>query len=137
MNMKAGMNLNMKNAFNSFRRDHVLLTFMDRMHDIAKLAFVAYSKLSSDFASGQSMTSSSGVQQGDRSGSLHFALAVDQYASREQSELNDRYLVDATICGSPDAGIGDVNRCISGWASLPETSLESSTDSKFCSQNSR
>ena len=69
--------LDMINAFNSVRRDHVLQTCQNRSPEIAKLFFLAYSKPSSVIASGHSITSSTGVQQGDPIGPLLFALAVD------------------------------------------------------------
>ena len=98
----------MMNAFNSVRRDHVLQTCLDRTPEIAKLAFLAYSKPSSVIASGHSITSSTGIQQGDPIGPLLFALAVDQIANGIDSELNVWYLDDATIGGSPESVLSDV-----------------------------
>ena len=106
--------LDMTNAFTSVRRDHVLQTCLDRTPDIAKLSFLACSKPSSVIASDHSITSSTGVQQGDPIGPLLFALAVDQIASGVESELNVWYLDDATIGGSPKSVLSDVQRCING-----------------------
>ena len=106
--------LDIMNAFNSVRRDHVLQTRLDRTPEIAELSFLAYSKPSSVIASGHSITSSTGVQQGDPIDPLLFALAVDQIASGVRSELNVWYLDDATIGGSPESVISDVQRCITG-----------------------
>ena len=100
------------NTFNSVRRDHVLQTCLDRTPEIAKLYFLAYSKPSSVTASGHSITSSTGVQQGDPIGPLLFALAVDQIASGVECELNVWHLGDATIGGSPESVLSDVHRCI-------------------------
>ena len=102
------------NAFNSVRRDHVLQTCLDRTLEIAKLSFLAHSKPSSVIASGHSITSSTGVQQEDPIGPLLFALAVDQIASGVESELNVWYLDDATIGGSPESVLSDVQRCNNG-----------------------
>ena len=77
---KVIVKLDMKNAFNSVRRNHILLTCLDRTPEIAMLAFLAYSNSSSVIASSHPTTSSLGVQQGDPIGYL-FALAVDQIAS--------------------------------------------------------
>ena len=88
---KIVVKLDMMNAFNSDRRDHVLQTCLDRTPEIAKLSFLAYSKLSSVIASGHSITSSTGVQQGDPIGPVLFALAVDQIISVVDSELNVWY----------------------------------------------
>ena len=61
-----------------------------------------------------SITSSTGVQQGDLIGPLLFALAVDQIASGVDSKLNVWYLEDATIGSSPESVLSDVHRCITG-----------------------
>ena len=102
------------NAVNSFRRYHVLQTCLDRTPEIAKLSFLAYNKSSSVIASGNLMTSSTGVQQGDPISPLLYALAVDQIASGVEFELNVWYLDDATIGGSPESVLSDVQRCITG-----------------------
>ena len=133
------------NAFNLVRRDHVLQTCLDRTPEITKLSFIAYSKSSLVIASGHSITSSTGVQQGDPIGPLLFALAVDQIASGVESDLNVWYhddtttaaktsklslLVkhhifaideeskqqhDTTIGGSPESFLSYVQRCITGF----------------------
>ena len=109
---KVIVKLDMMKAFNSVRRDHVLQTCLDRTPEIAKLSFLAYSKPSSVIASGHSITSSTGVQQGDPIGPLLFALAVDQIASGVDSELSVWYLDDATIGGYPESVLSDEQRCI-------------------------
>ena len=108
------VNLDMMNAFNSVRLDHVLQTCLDRTSEIDKLSFLAYSKPSSVIASGHSITSSRGVQQGDPIDPHLFSLAVDQIASGVESELNVWYLDDATIGGSPESVLSDIQRCITG-----------------------
>ena len=57
--------LDTMNTFISVRRDYVLQTCLDRMLEIDKLYFLAYSKSSLVIASGHAITSSTGVQQGD------------------------------------------------------------------------
>ena len=106
--------LSTMNAFNSVRRDHVLQTCLDRTPENANLSLLAYCKQSSVIASGHSITSSSSVQQGDPIGPLLFALAVDQITSGVESELNIWYLDYATIDGSPESVLSDVQRCITG-----------------------
>ena len=106
------LKLEKKNAFNSVRHDYVMQTCLDRTPEIAKLSFLAYSKPSSVIASGHSISSSTGVQQGDPICPLMIALAVDQIASGVESELNVWYLDDAKIGGSPESVLSDV--CITG-----------------------
>ena len=101
-------------AFNSVRRDHVSQTCLGRTLEIAKLSILAYSKPSSVIASGHSITSSTGVQQVDPIDPLLFELAVDQIASGVESEPNVWYLDDATIGGSHESVLNDVQRCITG-----------------------
>ena len=79
-----------------------------------KLSIHAYSKPSSVISSGHSITSSTGVQQGDPIIPLLFALAVDQIACGVESELHVWYLDDATIGGSTQSVLSDVQRCITG-----------------------
>ena len=143
---KVIVKLDMMNAFNSVRRDHVLQTCLDRTPEIAKLSILAYSKTSSVIASGHSITSSTGP--------LLFALAVDQIANGVDSELNVWYLDDATIGGSPESFLSDVQWCITGLKRIglivipkkteidnvglaAENSLALSTASTNCSQKSR
>ena len=104
----------MMNIFNSVRRNHVLQTGLDRTPEITKLSSLAYGKPSSVIASGHSITSSTGVKQGDPIGTLLSALAVDQIASGVESELNVWYLDAAKIGGSPESVLSEVQRCITG-----------------------
>ena len=83
------MKLDMKNAFNFVRRDHVSQTCLERTPMITKLAFLTYSKSSSVTASGHSIISSSDVQQGHPIGSLLFALAMDQITIGVENFLLD------------------------------------------------
>ena len=91
------------------RSDHVLQTCLDSTPEIAKLSFIAYSKPSIVTASGHSMTSLTGVQQGYPIGPLLFALIVDQIACGIESELNVWYLDDMTIGGCAESVLSDVH----------------------------
>ena len=112
--------LDMVRAFNSVRRDHVLQACLDRTLEVAKLSFFANSKPSSIITSGHSITSSTGVEQGDPVGPLLLAFAVDHIASGVEAELNVWYLDNARIGGSPESVLSDVQRCITGlmWICL-------------------
>ena len=104
--------LDTMNAFNPVRHDHDLQTCLDHAPVITKLSFLDYSKPSSVIVSGHSITSSTGVQQGDQVSPLLLAFAVDQISCQVESQLNVWYFDDATISGSPESFLSDVQRCI-------------------------
>ena len=70
--------LDMKNAFNAVRRDHLLEVCHHRAPSVYNLARLAYQQQSELFCKDQIISSVSGVQQGDLIGPLLFALAVNR-----------------------------------------------------------
>ena len=114
VSLKIIVRLDMMNAFSSVRRDHVLQTCQDCTSEIAILFFIAYSTPSSAIASGNSITSSTGVKQAVYIGPLLLALAVDQIVNGVESKLSVWYLDNATIGGSPESVLSDVQRYIIG-----------------------
>ena len=91
--------LDLKNAFNSVRRDHLLEVCRRRAPSIFPLARLAYGSPSSLLVTEKIIPSSTGVQQGDPLGPLLFALAVDDIARSLSSPVNLWYLDDATLAG--------------------------------------
>ena len=100
---KVILKLDMKNAFNSVRRDVVLKAVERRIPELYHLAWDAYHEPSHLFYGDHLVASSTGVQQGDPLGPTFFSLAIDDIARSVQLELelNVWYLDDACIGGDP------------------------------------
>ena len=77
---KVLVKLDMKNAFNTVRRDHFLEVCSSRAPSILRLASTAYATSSHLVIGNETILSETGVQQGDSLGPVLFALAVDEIA---------------------------------------------------------
>lgn len=110
--------LDVSNAFNSIRRDHLLETCQSRAPELLNLAHLAYGKPSSLYIGENVIPSASGVQQGDPLGPLLFALGVDHIARSVSSPINIWYLDDATIGGPPDVVVRDLEKIIPKLAEI-------------------
>lgn len=106
------LKLDMKNAFNSIRRDHALEVCHQRTPPIFKLAHLSYSHPSLLIASDNIISSATGIQQGDPLGPLLFAMAIDGVARSIASPFNIWYLDDATLGGSVETVAADLQRVI-------------------------
>ena len=104
--------LDMRNAFNSIRRDHILEVCLRRTPSVYPLAYSAYACPSVLLASGNVLESQTGVQQGDPLGPLLFALGVDDIAKSITSPFNVWYLDDATLGGPPLTVIRDLTNIL-------------------------
>ena len=91
--------IDVSNAFNTVRRDVFLARIRERCPEVYHLAYQAYSAPTPLVIGGQTITSASGVQQGDPLGPAAFALAVDPCARAVTAPLNVWYLDDGTIAG--------------------------------------
>lgn len=94
--------IDVKNAFNSVRRDVVLRCMKESCPEVYAMTYQAYSAHTPLLIAGQRVLSSAGVQQGDPIGPIAFALAVNSCAQSLKSPLNVWYLDDATIGGLID-----------------------------------
>ena len=94
--------IDVRNAFNTIRRDVVLTRIHERCPEVYPMAHQAYHLQTPLHIGEQTISSSSGVQQGDPLGPAAFALAVDACARTMRSPLNVWYLDDATIAGPAD-----------------------------------
>ena len=110
--------MDVSNAFNSIRRDHLLETCQSRSPEILNLAHLAYGKPSNLYIGENVIPSASGVQQGDPLGPLLFALGVDHVARGVSSPINIWYLDDATIGGPPDVVVRDLENIIPKLAEI-------------------
>ena len=113
--------VDVRNAFNSIRRDTMLTAVRDRCPEVYPLAFQAYCAPTPLHIGDHAISSRCGVQQGDPLGPLCFSLAVDECARSLRSTLNIWYLDDATLAGPIELVADDLARLQSR---LPELGLE-------------
>ena len=100
------LKLDFSNAFNSIRRDKMLLAVKKLVPELYPLVHSAYSSPSSLFWGDKIILSAEGVQQGDPLGPLLFCLTLHNLISELTSELILGYLDDVTFGGS----LADVSR---------------------------
>ena len=98
------LKLDFRNAFNSLRRDKMLMAVRENAPQLFPLVHSAYSAPSSLFAQDATIQSAEGVQQGDLLGPLLFSLATMGLMKPLRSELVIFYLDDGTLGG----GVEDV-----------------------------
>ena len=82
------LKIDMRNAFNSLRRDSFLSVARVRTCGLYNLLWQAYSSPTRLFFGEEGFTSETGIQQGDPIGPALFALSVDEAAGGFQSEFN-------------------------------------------------
>ena len=97
--------LDFNNAFNSIDRSHLFSVTRDRMPALSAWLECCYGARPLLLFGDHSISSCSGVQQGDPLGPLGFSLTLQPIIERIQSEvptllLNNWYLDDRTLCGS-------------------------------------
>ena len=101
--------VDVRNAFNSVRRDVLLRNIRSRCPEIYRLAFQAYSAPTPLHIGDHTIWSCRGIQQGDPLGPVGFSLAVDDCARSMRSPLNVWYLDDATLAGPVDIVTKDLH----------------------------
>jgi hypothetical protein len=116
--------IDVRNAFNTIRRDVILTRIQERCPELYPMAYQAYHLPSPLHIGDQTILSSSGVQQGDPLGPAAFALGVDACARSVQSPLNIWYLDDATIAGPADVVQADLKSLAKA---LPKLGLQLNT----------
>ena len=89
--------LDFKNAFNSLRRDKLLLAVRELAPALYPFVHSCYSSL---FWHDSVLQSAEGVQQGDPLGPLLFCLAIHDLCSQLRSEFNVWYLDDGSVGGT-------------------------------------
>ena len=97
--------LDFNNAFNSIDRSHLFSVTRDWMPALSAWLECCYGARPLLLFGDHSISSCSGVQQGDPLGPLGFSLTLQPIIERIQSEvptllLNNWYLDDRTLCGS-------------------------------------
>ena len=96
------MKIDLTNAFNSIRRDHLIETCIRRALDVILLDHLAYSNHRIMLADCLPIESATSIQQCDPFGPLLFALAVDDAVLSVKFKFSVWYLDDAGI--SDDVG---------------------------------
>lgn len=94
------LKLDFQNAFNSLRRDRLLTVVKEDFPHLYPFIWQAYSAPSTLFFGCHSLSSATGVQQGDPLGPALFSLAIHSLITSLTSDLNLWYLDDGTIGGS-------------------------------------
>ena len=102
------LKIDMRNVFNSLRRDSFLSVARVRTPGLYSLLWQAYSSPTRLFFGEEGFASETGIQQGDPIGPALFALSVDEAARGVQSEFNVWYLDDATLGDSPERVYDDL-----------------------------
>ena len=96
------LKLDVKNAFNTLRRDKMLHALQNFAPDLFPFVYSSYSSSSSLFWNDKTIQSTEGVQQGDPLGPLLFCLTIHPLVSQLKSELCVWYLDDGTIGGAAE-----------------------------------
>ncbi len=104
----AVVKLDFTNAFNSVRRDFVLSAVQSLCPTIYSFVHLAYSSRSNLLWGDKIVKSVKGVQQGVPLGPLLFCLALHQHSLQLRSDFLAIYLDDATLDGSCEDIIHDV-----------------------------
>ena len=109
------LKLDFKNAFNSLRRDTMLLAVKDRAPELYPLIHSAYGTPLSLFIGDKIIQSAEGVQQGDP---LLFCFTTMHLLKGLESELRIFYLDDGTLGGKVEDVLQDLQRVTEEAAEL-------------------
>ena len=91
------LKIDLKNAFNSVRRDKILLAVEELIPELHPFVHSSYCQSSSLMWENDVVLSSEGVQQGDPLGPLLFCLSIHKMCVKLKSELAVFYLDDGTL----------------------------------------
>ena len=110
------LKLDFSNAFNSIRRDKMLITVQEICPSIFPFVHSAYAQPTNLYFGGHIIPSAEGVQQGDPLGPLLFCLAIFELTSSLKSKFHAFYLDDGILGGSPNEVLSDL-QCLEQAAS--------------------
>ena len=110
--------IDMRNAFNTVRRDHFLWQIRELAPSLYPFLWQAYAQPTPLYHGTSEIISATGVQQGDPCGPLVFSLAVQPVASAVTSPLNIWFLDDGTLGGEVDDVCADLERLIPAMAKV-------------------
>ena len=103
------LKVDFRNAFNSVRRDKILLAVLKYAPSIFPLAHSVYSQPTSLFFGNDIINSAEGVQQGDPLGPLLFSLAIHELVCSLKSTFKLFYLDDGTLGGQWEDIVHDLH----------------------------
>ena len=125
------LKLDFRNAFNTMRRDKILLAVRETAPELFDFVNRAYEHPSFLFCGDHTLESAEGVQQGDPLGSLLFCLTIQPLLLKLQSAFSDFYLDDGAIDGSAEDIIRDL-RIVEYEAGLAGLELNHSKTELVC-----
>ena len=130
------MKVDFRNAFNSVRRDKMLLAVEEFIPELLPFVHPAYWESTSLMWDSEEVHSSEGVQQGDPLGPLLFCLSIHKLWGKLKSELAVFYLDDGTLGGNWEEVLSDL-RLIEEEASELGLELNRSNTELICSDHTK
>ena len=115
---KVILKIDLKNAFNSLRRDKILTAVREHIPEAFNFFHQAYSADSLLFYGQTTITSATGLQQGDPAGPALFSLTIDELIKSLNAELNTWFLDDGTMGDTVDKVHIDLDNLLIGFPDL-------------------
>ena len=104
--------LDIKNAFNSIQRSHILHEVSTNMPNLYKFFYSAYSKASALFFDTHIIESKTGVQQGDPGAPALFSVGIQRAVQGIKSRFNTWYLDDASLIDNHQTVLADIRTLV-------------------------
>ena len=115
---KVILKIDLRNAFNSLRRDKILAAVRENIPEAFSFFYQAYSAESLLIYGQTTLASATGLQQGDPAGPALFSLTIDDLIKSLTAELNTWFLYDGTMGDSVDKVLGDLDTLLAGFPEL-------------------
>ena len=112
------LKIDLKNAFNTIRRDRILTAVRENIPEAYSLFHQAYGAESTLYHGRASFSSATGLQQGDPAGPALFSLTIDELIKSLSAELNVWYLDDGTMGDTADKVLDDLDSLVVGFPEL-------------------
>ena len=110
--------LDMRNAFNTVRRDHFLRVAREFAAPLYPLLWQAYSQPTPLYYGTTQIISATGVQQGDPCGPAVFSLAIHPVTKAASCDFNCWYLDDGTLGGEATSVCENLRRLLPAMADI-------------------
>ena len=115
---KVILKIDLKNAFNTLRRDTILTAVRENLPEAYCLFYQAYGANTILYHGNNTIPSATGLQQGDPAGPALFSLSIDDLTKSLSSELNVWFLDDGTLGDLVDKVLNDLDRLLIGFPAL-------------------